>query len=363
MQTYDLAELGWTPELAAAFAALPGADGLIPARVAAQHRGRLLLYAASGEMPAEPSGRFRHEASPGAFPAVGDWVAVRPAGDLALIEALLPRHSAFTRAAIDVTRRTNVAETEVVAANIDLVLVVTSADLDLNLRRLERYLAAAWQSGAGPCVVLTKVDLAEDPAGLIDQVRAIAPGAEVHPVSNKTGEGVAELRALIGPGRTAALLGSSGVGKSSLVNRLLGEERQAVSEVRADGRGRHTTTHRELLLLPGGGLVLDTPGMRLITPGDDAGLEATFADVEALAQTCRFRDCRHLDEPGCAVQMAVAQGTLSQDRFDGYAKLHREMSHLERKDDPRAAVEQRKRWKTIHKAVKTHMKRKRPDLD
>ena len=358
--TYDLAELGWTPALASAFAACGEAD-LIPARVAAQHRGRYLLYAESGELDAVPSGRLRHHAGPDGFPAVGDWVAARPSPGKALIEHVLPRRGAFTRADADPNRPDAVAKTEVLAANADLVLIVTAAHLDLNFRRLERFLAAGWEGGAEPVVVLTKIDLVPDAGRLIELIGQVAAGARVVGVCNPTGEGVERVRALIAPGRTAALLGTSGVGKSTLINRLLGEDRQATSDVRGDGRGRHTTTRRELILLPGGGLVLDTPGMRLLTPASDAGLDAAFADIESLATHCRFGDCRHEAEPGCAVAAAVKAGVLEPDRLAGFHKLRRELEHHERGADPLAQADQRRKWRAIHKGVRVHAKRKRGD--
>ena len=358
MPSYDLNALGWTAELADAFAP-HAAEGLIPARVAAQHRGRFVLYAEAGDVDAEPSGRLRHNSTGADFPAVGDWVAVRNDGGLVLIEAVLPRKSVFVRSDADLTRLNTVAGAVVLAANLDLVLVVTAAFQDLNIRRLERYLAAAWQSGARPVVILTKTDLVDDAPELVRLIEAAAPQTPVVAVSNQTGEGVTLVRALIGPGQTAALLGSSGVGKSSLVNGLLGRARQTVSDVRADGRGRHTTTSRELILLEGGGLVLDTPGMRLFSPADDAGLDAAFADIELLAKACRFGDCRHRKEPGCAVQAAVQAGVLEPDRLAGWDKLRRELAFVERKDDKGAQSEQRKRWKSIHKAGRAWTKQKR----
>jgi ribosome biogenesis GTPase len=358
--TFDLQTLGWTPELADAMERRHD-DRLQPARVAAQDRGRFILYAQGGEHAAEASGRLRHQGV--LFPAVGDWVAARMGPDLALIDEVLPRRSVFARAGADLSRRDPTAANEVIAANVDVALIVTSAHLDLNLRRLERFLAAAWQSGAEPCVVLTKIDLVPDPAGLIELIGSVAPGAPVLGVDNISGEGVDQVRTAIGEGRTAALMGSSGVGKSSLINRLIGTERQAVSHVRADGRGRHTTTRRELILLPDGGLVIDTPGMRLFTPSGDAGLDATFSDIETLARLCRFRDCRHQGEPGCAVGRAVEAGVVAADRLAGFLKLRRELAHFEIRDDPLAQAERRRKWRAIHKAGREHMRRKRGDWD
>ena len=361
--TYDLPSLGWTAEFAKAFDD-PAFEGLVPARVAAQHRSGFLLYAQAGELAGKPSGRLRHLAAGAAdFPVVGDWVAARADGAAAAIEAVLPRKSTFVRSDADPTKLKTVAGAVVLAANLDLVLVVTAAFQDLNIRRLERYLAAAWDSGARPVVILTKTDLVDNAPELVRLIEAAAPGTTVLPVCNRTGEGVQGVRALIEPGQTAAFLGSSGVGKSTLINGLLGRERQSVSEVRKDGRGRHTTTVRELILLEGGGLVLDTPGMRLFAPVDDAGLDAAFADIEALARGCRFGDCRHEAEPGCAVQAAVAAGVLAADRLAGWAKLHRELAHIERKDDKLAESAQRKRWRAIHKAGRARTQEKRRGWD
>jgi len=348
LQTYDLATLGWTPELSVAFLS-HAAQGLIPARVSARNRGHFVIHAASGEIAAAPSGSLRHAAAAAAFPAVGDWVAARMAGEQAVIEAVLPRRTAFTRAASDLTRRAPTAERDVLAANIDLALVVAAADGDLNPRQLERYLAMAWESGAVPVVVLTKIDLAQSPEAQVAVVERVAPGVAIRAVSNLTGAGVEDMRALLAPCRTAVLIGPSGVGKSSLVNRLIGTDRQATAITDTTGRGRHTTTLRELLLVPGGGLVIDTPGLRVLTPWDAAGLHAAFADVEALAAQCRFRDCRHDGEPGCAVGAAVAEGLIASDRLASYRKLHRELAHPERQG-ARATTEPRRRPENARQA-------------
>ena len=327
------------------------AAGCVPARVAAQHRGGYVVYAESGERPAEVAGQLRHAALGHAdLPAVGDWVAVRdaPEADAATIHALLPRRTVFSRKAAG-----DGAVEQVVAANVDVVFLVGAFGADLNVRRLERYLAAGWDSGADPVVVLNKSDLADDLADATAAVEAVAVGVPVHVVSAADGTGLEGLARHLEGNRTAALLGSSGVGKSSLVNRLLGSERQDVAELRADGRGRHTTTYRELIPLPRGGLVLDTPGMRELGLWDaDEGVDQTFADVAALAAACRFRDCAHEGEPGCAVLAAVADGRLAAERLESYRKLLRELRHLELKGDPRAVAEARKRRRRFARSLR-----------
>ena len=272
---------------------------------------------------------------PGELPAAGDWVAVAARHDegAGTIHAVLPRRSAIVRKAAG-----NPTEAQVVGANVDTVFLVTSLNDDLNLRRLERYLATAWESGAQPAILLTKADLCDDPAAAVLDVQAIAYGVPVHAVSTVTGEGIDELGAYLGEGKTIALIGSSGVGKSTLVNRLAGREVLATQEIReSDGRGRHTTSHRELVPLPGGGLVLDTPGMRELQLWESSdGMQEAFDDVEELVDACRFADCGHGVEPDCAVQAALADGSLAPERYESWVKLQRELEHLERKQGGRA---------------------------
>lgn len=337
-----LQRLGWSTELEETF--LPyGERGLTPGRVAVQHRGAFGVYIEHGEVTAEVTGRLRHEAaSAEELPAAGDWVALDLGGhpgDTAIIQAVLPRRTKLSR-------KVAWLETgeQVIAANVDVVLVLTSLNGDLNLRRLERYLTTVWESGAQPGIVLTKADLADDLEGAVLAAETIGIGVPVHVVSSVTGLGVEEVHAYAAGNRTIALLGSSGVGKSTLLNRLVGEELLAVQEVRADGRGRHTTTRRELVLLPGGGLVLDTPGMRELQLWDAAsGIDAAFEDVEELARACRFADCAHEREPGCAVLAAVDDGRLELDRLRNWRKLQRELRSLALKQDQRARSEERRK--------------------
>jgi ribosome biogenesis GTPase len=340
---YALEELGWSNQLRTEFEPHAG-EGLAPARVAVQHRGTYVVYTADGELRATVAGRLEHfAAGAGELPAVGDWVAVaaRPAEGTATIQAVLPRRTKFSR---KVTL--DVAEEQVLAANIDTVFLLTSLNEDLNVRRVERYLTLAWESGAQPVIVLTKTDLSQDVEKQILLVESVAYGVPVHAISSLTGDGLDLVRSYLRPGATVALLGSSGVGKSTLVNTLAGEDLLAVNEIReSDGEGRHTTRARQLIVLPEGGLVIDTPGMRELQLWESAdGLGETFGDVEELAAQCRFSDCVHRTEPGCAVQAALESGTLDYGRWASYKKLQRELAHLERRLDKRLQSEERKRW-------------------
>jgi ribosome biogenesis GTPase len=343
---HDLETLGWDAAWAEQFDPYL-ADGLVPGRVAVQHRGAWDVLAAPGELRTDIAGRLVHEApSPADLPVVGDWVAVAPRPDesAGTIQAVLPRRTRFSRK----TAFTAVEE-QVLAANLDVVFIVSSLNEDLNLRRLERYLTMAWESGARPVILLTKADLHSAPEAALAEVESVAYGLPVHALSARTGDGVADVLAYLQPGVTTALLGSSGVGKSTLVNRLTGEERLLTREIRDDGRGRHTTTRRELVLLPGGGLVIDTPGLREVQLWEaEEGLEEAFDDVAELAAQCRFSDCAHETEPGCAVREALADGRLPRERWESYVKLQRELEHLERRLDKRAQSEQRKRWRAVN---------------
>jgi ribosome biogenesis GTPase len=358
-----LAALGWDPGWDAAFAGT--GPGLVPARVVAAHRGGWEVLTAAGGKPLEAhaTGRLRFEAGPAELPVVGDWVAVdaRPAEGAASVHAILPRRTQLRRKA----PADYGAPVQVLAANVDLVLVATSLNRDLNPRRVERYLTTAWESGARPVVVLTKVDLARDPVEVAvaeAQLEEVAGGVPVVATSAVSGEGLGAVRALLGPGRTVALVGSSGVGKSTLANTLLGEERLLVREIREDdARGRHTTVGRELVALPDGeGLLLDTPGLRELGLWDDGtGLDLAFADVAAAAESCHFSDCRHEHEPGCAVRAAVAGGTLRAERFAGWQKLAREERFRALEVDAVARRAEQRRWTRLTREGAARSKAKR----
>jgi ribosome biogenesis GTPase len=329
----NLHDLGWDDGFAAA---LEPHENCIPARVSAQHRGGYDVLTERGQLRVRLAGRLRHEAAAAAdLPAVGDWVALREG----MIYAVLPRLSAFTRKAA-----WSPTEAQVLAANLDTVFVVSGLDGDFNVRRLERYLTLAWESGATPALVLTKADLCEDVGGAMLETEQVAFGVPAHVVSNVTGEGLDELSPYLAPAKTVALLGSSGVGKSTLANRLLGAELQATKAIAEDGRGRHTTTSRQLLRLPGGALLVDTPGLREIQLWDaDDGIQEAYADVDELAAGCRFNDCAHRREPGCAVQAAIDEGRLPRERLQSYRALQRELARLARKQDARLRSEERKK--------------------
>jgi ribosome biogenesis GTPase len=308
-----LAALGWAPHAASALEAL-GDGSLVPARVVAADRGHFELLGADGPLTAELAGRLFHAAAPGDLPVVGDWVAVEP--EPPTIHHVLERRTVLRRAM-------PTGALQVLAANVDVVLVVSSLNRDLDARRLEQFVAVAADGGAQPVVVLTKADLLADPSAALAQVRPVTRGVPLVIVSARRGEGLEELAPWLLPGATAALLGASGVGKSTLVNALLGEERQATAPIRAsDDQGRHTTVRRELVMLPSGALLLDAPGLRLPQLWQaEQGLAAAFADLDALAEDCRFGDCAHRTEPGCAVRAAIDAGELDPGRLAGLREL------------------------------------------
>lgn len=350
-----LRALGWDETFAAALAPW-AAQGHEPARVALEHQHIYRVYTATGECLARVRGRLRHRAAAReAFPAVGDWVAIVPpssADGEATIAATLPRRSRFSRkAAGDVT------EEQVVAANIDIVFLVSGLDHDFNPRRIERYLVTACDGGARPVILLNKSDLVEDRQAIVAQIEAIAAGTPVHLLSARALEGLEIFEQYLQPGITGAFLGSSGVGKSSLINALLGVDRQRIADVRAhDQRGRHTTTHRELLMLPRGGLLIDTPGMREMQLWEGT-LDDAFGDIDTIAADCQFRDCRHDREPHCAVRDAVAAGTLPEARLESFRKLQRELAFQAVRQDQQAQIASKRRWRALSRAVRNHKPR------
>jgi ribosome biogenesis GTPase / thiamine phosphate phosphatase len=355
LDALSVERLGWDKRWQSALELL-GDDTLIPGRIAAQHRGEYVVWSTDGELRAELAGRLFHDVEVGAsMPAVGDWAAVRPrpAERRGTIEAVLPRRTGISR-----KQASKESLEQVLAANVDVVLLLNGLDADFSVRRLERYLTTAWESGAQPVVVLTKSDLHTDITDALLEVERVAIGVPIVPVSNVTGDGIDAVRQHLGAGRTSVLLGSSGVGKSSLLNRLSGTDLMRTSELAADGTGRHTTTHRELVLLPDGSLVIDTPGLRELQLWD-GDLGSSFADVEELAANCRFNDCTHTHEPGCDVLAAVDDGRLELDRLRSWRKLQRELLSIEARKDRRLRAELKRRWIAQGRAGKAAAARKR----
>ena len=339
MSEGTLAALGWTDELEAAFTTYEE-RGFRPASVVAEHRGGYYVRSDLGDRLASVRGRMRDDEIWGGMPAVGDWVVVCDApGDRFAIEALLPRRT-------KVSRKTPwlKAEEHILVANVDKVLLVAGLDGDFNPRRLERYLTAAWDSGADPVIVLTKLDVCDDD-GKLAEAEMVAVGVPVLAVSNVTGEGIEGVQALLEPAKTFVLLGSSGTGKSTLVNRLAGREVMETGGLRkGDGRGRHTTRHRQLLVMPDGAILIDTPGLRelQVWEGD---IDSAFADIADLAARCKFNDCAHSTEPDCMVREAIESGELDEDRWRSYVKLQRELRAIEARSSHRIQRELKSRWR------------------
>ena len=352
----ELERLGWNDFFAESFAPY-AARGYCAGRVFLESKQVYYVYTEDDEVWADVAGRMRYRAFESQdLPGVGDWVAIRRREDenRATIHAVLPRKSRFSRKVAG-----SKTEEQIIAANIDTVFLVTGLDNDFNPRRIERYLITAWESGARPVIILNKADACLDVEQIKRETEAIALGVPVLLMSAARNEGLDALLPFIGTGQTVSLLGSSGVGKSTIINRLLGANVQRVREVReGDDRGKHTTTHRELLVLPTGGLIMDTPGMRELQLWvSDGGLQGAFEDIASLIRKCRFSDCQHAAEPGCAVREALTEETIDRARFDHYQKMQKEMKHLELKQDHRAALVEKEKWKKIHQALKKHKKR------
>lgn len=324
-----------------------------PARIIAEYKQNYKLITRYGDLNAEVSGKFRFNAEgTGDFPAVGDWVAaeLRPNEGNATIHGVLPRKSKFSRKAAG-----NRTDEQIVAANFDYVFIVASLNYDLNLRRLERYLTTAWESGGLPVIILTKADLCSEKSELVQRIEEIAPGVPVHALSAVTGEGLDEIIKYAVSGKTIVLMGSSGVGKSTLLNKLAGRDIMYVNDIREDdSKGRHTTTHRQLAVLPSGCSVIDTPGMRELSVWDgDEGIETAFHDIDELAYFCKFTDCTHVNEPQCAVNRAIEEGRMNKARLESYRKLQKEIRFIEGKKDRKAALNQKDHAKSISKFTRS----------
>ena len=355
----QLREIGWDEGFSHHFDEWTGKPHMQPGRVVLAFNYMFRVYVAGGELDAVLAGRLKHRAGRRSeLPAIGDWVAVRkrPDDERGSIVAVLPRRSRFSRKLAG-----QVTDEQVVAANVNVVFIVMALDDDFSVRRIERYLLLAQDSGAAPVVLLTKPDVAADVPALVAEVTAVAGSTPVHVLSPKFNEGIEQVAHYLTPGRTGALLGSSGVGKTTIINRLVGTDARRTRDVRgSDSKGRHTTTNRELVVLPNGGLLIDTPGMREIQLWDvGAAVSETFDDVEQLASACHFTNCRHRDEPRCAVKRAVDDGALAPDRLESYLKLQDELAHLARQQDERAQIEHKRRSKVLTKAANQHIKSKR----
>ncbi|WP_347552091.1 ribosome small subunit-dependent GTPase A [Pseudalkalibacillus hwajinpoensis] len=340
----NLTNLGWNSFYEGAYQEIKK-DGRVPARVRREHRGSYEVTTEEGDFVAELSGKFRFEAGlRDDLPAVGDWVLIsNPSQGRAIIQYLLPRKSKFSRKSAG-----NTTEEQIIAANIDTVFLVNSLNQDFNPGRIERYLVMAWESGANPVIVLSKADLCTDREEKVNSLASIAAGVPVHVVSSAIGTGIDELTFYLEKGTTTALLGSSGAGKSTLINKLVGNDIQAVQDIREDdGKGRHTTTSRELIVLEGGGVLIDTPGMRELQLWESSSLPSSFKDIDALAERCFFRDCQHNGEPKCAVEAAIIEGSLEERRFQNYRKFQKELAFLERQSNVKAQLDEKKKWRKI----------------
>ncbi|WP_078547977.1 ribosome small subunit-dependent GTPase A [Litchfieldia alkalitelluris] len=339
-------QLGWNQHFELAFQKYENTNFTV-GRVVLEHKRMYRILTEQGEFVGEVSGKYRfNSVTREDFPAVGDWVVLTPRVDegKATIHEVLPRFSKFSRKVAGLT-----TEEQIIATNINTVFLVNALNNDFNVRRLERYLVMSWESGANPVIVLTKADLCKDIDDRLKEVERVAMGVPIHVISAVENLGIDKLKNYLTEGKTVALLGSSGAGKSTLTNSLLGQMKQLVQEVREDDdRGRHTTTHRELVVLPDGGMIIDTPGMRELQLWEaDQSVNQSFMDIEEIAAKCRFNDCSHENEPGCAIKQSIDDGTLEEDRFRSYLKLCKELAYLDRKADKRAQQLERDKWKKI----------------
>ena len=358
----DLSKLGWSDYFQAFAREYDGQDYII-ARVSCQLKKRYVVLWEGGEMEAVILGRFRYQAESMAdFPVVGDWVLIKKekGSEKAIIHHILPRKTKISRDTGTRKGRRHISDEQVIVANVDIIFLVAALNEELNYRRLERYLTLIWDSGAKPVLILNKADLIETHQQIVEDINDIALGVPIHVTSAHLNQNVDELKSYIKEGQTIALLGSSGVGKSTLINRIIGKEKFKVLDTSSDpSKGRHTTTHRELVVLEQGGILIDNPGMRSVQLWDgESGLSQSFEDIEQLAVHCRFNDCKHKTEPGCAVIEALTQGEVSQERYESYLKLQQELEYRERKENWRTRHNTKRRWKSITKEIRRMKKNK-----